>query len=284
MTIFDWLKSLSDYYSTYPALSRIPAGLMLVVLGLVGAVGGFVVTRTLRAQGNMFTWHYSARHLIWWIPAVGAVSLVLCILLGLTEQRTGFFAGLTAIRALDLVLPIFAGVHAAVTFSTEEEPCLEAHLTYPRSVVWLALERITLSLVIFTVIGVAGSTWVIALKGGDLWRLMLNWLPPMILSVGVGVRVSYSSKQVIFGAMAAIVVAYGSRWVMDSLLMGYPYLWPLNPYLQPLNPIYFRPGMYPITDYHLNRWVITLIGIAFLVSGLNTLRNAEALVRVRASH
>ncbi|MEZ4646462.1 MAG: hypothetical protein R3E31_27700 [Chloroflexota bacterium] len=100
-------------------------------------------------------WRVSLRRVGWWPMAVCAVVMVSGLVLCETVWQDN--DSFSTLRVLELVLPIFAGMHAAFLFSPDDEPPLELLVSAPRSPAWLLLERLLVFVALYLAIGVIGT-------------------------------------------------------------------------------------------------------------------------------
>lgn len=273
MGITDFFNELS----LNPARVR-PAGIILLVLTAVITLWGLgMLIRTLRTQGNLATIRMSIRMIwVWSIPLALLWMLIGLVLVSARNPRD-LISGLSVESALTLTIPLAAGLHAALALSIPEEPSLELHLTFRRPFVWLAAERFLVVLAIHCGIGLLGTLIGIASYGGDFWKIIVAWLPPTVLLAGLGFRLTVSTRQIAFGAMAVLATWIGTRWYGEQLTLMGAFLWPINPFLPAFSIFYLRPGMLITSDYALNRWLVLLVGITLVVLALQGLRDNERI-------
>ncbi len=271
MNITDFLNELS----LNPARVR-PIGLMLLAFSVITVGWGFwMAVRTVRTNGRLFTFRMSLRMLWVWSIPLAFGWMILAVLMVASRNPRDLVSGLTVETALTLTVPLSAGLHAALALSVPDEPMLELHLSVRRSFVWLAAERFLTVLAIHCGIGLIGTLIGVASFGGDFIRIVVAWLPPTILIAGIGFRVTLSTRQIGFGALAVIAAWIGTRWYSDQLTTFAGFLWPVNPFLPAVSMFYLRPGMLINSDYALNRMLVLSLGIALVILALQGLRDSE---------
>jgi hypothetical protein len=210
---------------------------------------------------------------------LGSAGFAACLLLiGWTRPGFGPAAGLTPLGALEIAMPLIVSIQAALAYTPAEDPMLEILLTYPRPIGWVAADRLLFPLLTSLGIGLAGSVLVAMATGTALTTIVLRWLPGALLATGLAVRVAYSTREVVFGLVAGLIGGYGLRLASLSLLMQHPYTWPVLPYLSQYDVLLYLPKLLPTSDYALNRWLVSALGLALFISAFFTLRSPERLL------
>jgi hypothetical protein len=262
-----------------PARVR-PVGIILLVLAFAATLWGvWMLIRTVRSHGNLTTLRMSLRMIwVWSIPLAFGFMLVALMLIGAPKSA------LTVESALTFTIPLAAGLHAALALSVPDEPILELHLTFRRPFVWLAAERFLVVLAIHIGIGLIGTVIGVASYGGDFIKIVVAWLPATVLLAGLGFRVSLSTRQIGFGALAVLAAWIGTRWYQEQVTIFGAFLWPVNPFLPAFSMFYLRPGMLVNADYTLNRVLVFGLGIALVVLALQELRDAEKIFTGQRTH
>lgn len=269
-------REFLDYLAAHPGDVRPAALLMLPLIIIFVLFGGWQLVRTLRTLPAMYTWRMSARMVGWWGAAIGVALLAALFMIARTEQPRGSpFYGLTLEGALTFAIPLMTGLHAALLISLDDEPLLELQLTYQRPFRWLIAERLIVAIGLQVGIGLIGTGVAVAMQGGDFGRLVLTWLPASLLFAGIGARVTLSSKQIVFGGLAVIILWGITRLYTLGLVFSAPYLWPIHPFMPSVSLLYLRPDMLPKSDYLLNRGLLIVVGIAFMIAALAAVRDVE---------
>ncbi len=205
-----------------------------------------------------FAWGISLRFVHWW---AALITLALIGLMMLTNARP---------QAVEVVLPIMIGIHAAFVFAPEDEPALELLTAAPRPLAWLLAERLALVAGVQLTAAVIG-TFLIALTGAPRWDyLLLGWLSPAVAMMGFSVYASLTMRRFSHGMLAAVML-YGGMLLGGDLLVGrFPFLMPLHLFLQPSS---VSPG-----DYLLNRVVLIVVGLLLLMRAFRFVRREDKVL------
>ncbi len=263
---------MTDLTNTLSAWTRPISWSLLLLLGGVTVWGVMHTVQTVQAQPGRFTWRMSARALGVLLAAASAFLTISLLLLTKADPSFIRFTELTPSQVVPLVVPLLGGIQAALLISLEDEPLLELSLSYPRPFAWLVAERLGVMFALQICIGLLGTLLGLSLSGeGNLLAGMVSasvrWLPPLIFLVGLGVRVTLSTRQNVFGAVLVIPAWFVMRFFGDVMLINWPFVWPLH--------LYLRPETLSGADYLLNRALVTLLGIGLTISGVNEVRNEE---------
>jgi hypothetical protein len=193
------------------------------------------------------------------------------LLISAVPPEQGLLTGLKPETVIVVVLPFVVGFQGAFLFSPADEPMLELLLTYPRSIMWLVLERISVLLVIQSGIALVASFAAVVIdRNTDLLALHARWSPPALLLLAVGLFTTVFTREAAFGA-AAVALLYGATAIFgESLLGAAPFLYPLHPFLP--------TGYFDSYDTLLNRLFITSLGITLVTVVLHRVTNEEYIL------
>ncbi len=271
------LTNLIAQLDKTPYQVRPAVWLIMAVLAGVGGIACLGAVRSVQITGSAFTWRSSLGSLSLWITAASAFAIPLLMLATADDPKTGPFMWLRVPRVIDLIVPLIVGIQAALLFSPDDEPVLELKLTYPRPFVWLAAERISVTLLVQIAIGLLGTVLALLLKNTDPIQNLVRWLPATVFLAGIGLRVTLATRQIVFGVLIVIGFWFVMWFYGDGMLAQHPFMWPLHLYMQPINFSTVLLGL-TNTDYTLNRLMIVLLGIGLMLSAFSELRDEERLL------
>lgn len=250
----------------------------LIALLLIGGVALWGVGSGLaavRRQPGQIAWK-AARRSIGWIPVI--ISSIAIVTFILPEQTPGSMPWSEPARVVETLIPLAIGIQAALMFSPDDEPALEVLLACPRKISWVLLERLAVVLIAQAGIALVGVALTLALSNSeDVALTLLRWIPPALFLSGIAVYATLKSRVTAFGVVVAGLCWFAFSIFGETLLPGQPTLWPLNyvlPFLWPFNP-YLQPDSLTMTDYWLNRALVTAAGIGLLMLGIHQLRDEE---------
>ncbi len=185
-------------------------------------------------------------------------------------------------RSIDIVLPLIAGIQAALLFSPDDEPALEAQLAAPRPTAYILYERLGAVFITQGIIGLLGTILISAITGAAPLAVIIGWLPPTIAAVGLGLLGTFVSRRSSAGVLAVILVIPSMFLGADLLILRFPELFPLHFFFQPIFAAigagHFNAA--PELLYAINRITVTLIGVLAILRVSFGLRNTEALLGV----
>lgn len=254
------------------------AYLLLGVLAVVVAWAGIHSSRALWQQRYSFAWRISFRMTGW-------ISVLL------SAGAVGFFAFVNLLdpdlpvpqilgpRIVETTIPLAMGIVAAYLFSPEDEPPVELILAAPRPLAWLLAERIAAMMGVLGGVALSGAALIYALgiKSSTLSEMILRVLPPGLFLAGLGLFITLVSRQAVFGVSMILVIWFATCFLGDALLPIGSLFWPLSelqPYLWPVH-AYLQPGVLSDGAYVLNRAILTLVGLGFMVLAARQLQNEE---------
>ncbi|HNB53259.1 MAG TPA: hypothetical protein PK530_15015, partial [Anaerolineales bacterium] len=222
-------------------------------------------------------WRTSAR-MQGWVPS--ALLLLIFLLVLPLDDAGGFvqtFPFLADARLLEIVMPLAMGIQAALLFSPADEKPLELLLVTKRPLAWLAIERLGVMLVLQGGLALL-ATGVLSASGavpGSVGVSIARWLAPGLLFVGLGVFVTLSTRQSLYGLGMVVLAFFGLQMTGPHLLTRWPDAWPVAPFLDAAS---VSSG-----EYALNRAILIGIGMGLIGWGLHTLRDTEMLFDRRKS-
>lgn len=248
--------------------------LLVLIAGTTGRTGlSLLRTQPLFQTWRQFTWRYSRRAVGWWPLILSGLILTLV----LTNEETpvandNLGLAFTAFGVVAAIVPLMAGMQAAMLFSPDDEPGLEAQLAAPRPLTWLVGERLTWILLTQGTIGLVGMLVARDVAGIDeaLWISLARWFVPMITLAGVGLFITLMSRQTAFGVAMTGVLWFALLAFGDGLVARWPFLWPIH--------LYLSATTFPLADYALNRGVVLLAGLGFFLMALRQLRDEERVL------
>jgi hypothetical protein len=208
-----------------------------------------------------FAWRISLRFVHLW---AGLITLALIGLLMLTNART---------HAVELVLPVLIGIHAAFVFAPEDEPALELLTAAPRPLTWLLAERLALVAGVQLTAAVIGIILIMlssAPNRDSLPYVLLGWLSPTVAMMGFSVYASLTMRRFSHGILAAILIFGGMWFGGDLLVMRFPFLTPLH--------LFLKPAFVTSEEYLLNRVVLIIVGILLLARAFMFVRHEDKVL------
>src|SRR5690349_5087543 len=125
-------------------------------------------------------WRFSFRSSGLLLAFVGGVLLLGRLLIALASMELAA----STFSSFEVVVPLIAGLHAALLFAPDDEPALELLLAAPRPPGYLIYERLA------ALIGLQGGLaltlsvlTVITTSGANLADIVLRWLPASVCIV-----------------------------------------------------------------------------------------------------
>lgn len=221
-------------------------------------------------------WKQSFKILGWWqfVLCLALVGVLLVLAVTVWEGNNGL---ITAVRIVEIIVPLFAGMQAAYAFSPEDERPLELMLAAPRPILWTLAERVGIVLVAYLTIWLVGSSLTLLLASEtNLSQLIVRGLPPLIWFIGVGLYLTLVTRQGMFGALMVLVIWGTSLVSSGGLPQKYLLFAPILPYLQ--------RGAFNISDdlYTLNRITLTLTGFLLVGLAARLTRDGERLLGIKS--
>lgn len=201
----------------------------------------------------IFAWRRSLRGAGLLLAFTGAVVLFGLALLDLSEVTLAQ----AAFDGIAVILPLIAGLGAALIFAPDDEPTLELLLSSPRPPRWLLYERLTAFGLLFGGVGLLTSAIASLQSGSESFvPLVIRWLPPSVAIAGLCLFATVWARRTAHGVLLALVVPAGLAIVRDSLLPRIPELWI----------VLFYVGNDTLTDtqYFINRLFLLALGLGLL--------------------
>lgn len=216
-----------------------------------------------------FAWRTSFRFVRWFPPLISLGVMVF------------FLISPFPFRAVEIAVPLIAGLHAAFLFAPDDEPALELLLAAPRPLWRLLAERVLLLLALHLPVGVAGTLIVMLMEDISLTAALLRWLPPLVLLIGFGVYGGLLWRRSNTAALMIVMLVFATLIGGDALISRYNDLYPLHPYFLGALPDPLAFGARITDTYTINRLVVTLIGLALLARCGWIVRQDERLLGIR---
>lgn len=186
----------------------------------------------------------------------------------------------TRLRAVALVLPLAAGVQAALLFAPDDEPALEVTLAAPRPPWWMVIERLLPLVVLQGAIGLAGTAIISAAWSAPALPLLVDWALPTCAMIGMGLLLTFITRRFGAGVLLMLLLWGGFLLGGDTLAARFPQLLIVHLYLTPPGAGWLAAPLHLDGDtaYLLNRVALLLIGVLGLARVLHGLRDAEAVL------
>lgn len=256
------LLKLCDSCTLQASDARPLALILVLVLGANLSVVALMALRSVTRHPWRGAWRQSLRSMGWY-PLILLVAVVVLLV---TDR---LIPGLTTARILEVTLPLVIGVQAAFLFSPDDEPLLEVQIAAPRPMAWITAERVLTMLAVQGGIALIGTLLVISAMsdGTTLADLVVRWLPPALFMGGIGLSFTVSLRQPAFSLAMVVIgwlVLFNAR---EPALMMLPIMWPFD--------VFATPRSY---EFALNRWVVTLIGMALIVRAIILASDPEKLL------
>ena len=173
--------------------------------------------------------------------------------------------------SFEVVIPMIAGLHAALLFAPDDEPALELLLAAPRPPAYLIYERLA------ALIGLQGglalalsALTVITIPGANLVDIVMRWLPPSVCIVGLCMAATLSSRRSNFGVLTAIGICVAMAFGKEVILPVFPHLWFMIFYLDPFT--------VTAEQYFFNRLFLLVVGISMVGLVITRMRDEETLL------
>ena len=214
-----------------------------------------------------FAWKFSFKATGWLLALIAGVLLIIRLLLALTnlELAEATFA------SFEVVVPLVAGLHAALLFAPDDEPALELLLAAPRPAVYLIYERLGALALLQGGLALALSLLTVLLNPGtSLPDLIVRWLAPSVCVVGLCMAATVYARRGSFGILAAIALCVAMAVGAEVILPVFPHLWFMVFFVDPraLTP----------EQYFVNRLFLSAVGAAGLALVLAAMRDEEKLL------
>jgi hypothetical protein len=157
--------------------------------------------------------------------------------------------------SFEVVVPLIAGLHAALLFAPDDEPALELLLAAPRPPAYLIYERLAALIVLQGGLALILSVLaVITIPGANLVDIIVRWLPPSVCIVGLCMAATLYSRRSNFGVLTAIGICVAMAFGKEVILPVFPNLW--------FTIFYLDPFTVTTEQYFLNRLFLLIVGIS----------------------
>lgn len=253
-------------------------GLVTLFIVLIAGTTGRAGVNLFRAQPlaqtwRQFTWRFNWRAVGWWPMVLSGLILALALnndAAAVTNDNLSM--AFTPGRVVAAIIPLMAGLQVAMCFSPDDEPGLEVQLAAPRPLTWLVWERLVWIVFIQGTIGLVGMLVAYEITEVDeaMWISLARWVVPLITLAGVGLFITLMSRQTAFGVAMTGVLWFALLAFGDGLVARWPFLWPIH--------LYLSPTTLSLADYALNRGVVLLAGLGFLLMAMRQLRDEERVL------
>lgn len=214
-----------------------------------------------------FAWKMSVRSTVLLMTFVSAAIVFALVVMDLGDMVLAE----SSFNGIEVLLPLIAGMSAALIFAPDDEPILELMLTSPRPMKWVLYERLIVLAGMQLLIGVVSSVVMSTQPSGEpIWQSIVRWFAPTVAIVGASLFASMWGRRTSYGVLMAIVICAGMAVANDVLLIRFPELWTIIFYVQPRD--------LPADQYLINRIILILIGVVLTVLVFYRLRDSEKLL------
>jgi hypothetical protein len=224
------------------------------------------LTQTRNMQWR-FAWKFSFRSTGWLLAFVAGVLIFARLLIAVANMELAE----SAFGSFEVVIPLIAGLHAALLFAPDDEPALELLLAAPRPAAYLIYERLA------ALVGLQGGLalvlsvlTVVMTPGANLISLIIVWLPPTVAIVGLCLMATLYARRMTFGVLAAIALCVAMAFGREVILPMFPNLWFMIFYLD--------PRTVTAEQYFINRVFLVVVGVVALALVIYRMRDTEKLL------
>jgi hypothetical protein len=212
-------------------------------------------------------WRFSFRYSGILLAALSGVLLFARLLITLANMELAA----STFSSFEVVIPLIAGLHAALLFAPDDEPALELLLAAPRPPPYLIYERLATLITLQGGLALALSVLaVITIPGANLVDIIMRWLPPSVGIVGLCTAATLYSRRSNFGVLAAIGICVSMAFGKEVILPVFPNLW--------FAIFYLDPFMVTTEQYFLNRLFLLAVGISMVTLVITRMRDEEWLL------
>lgn len=212
-------------------------------------------------------WRFSFRSSGFLLALLSGALLFARLLIALAKMELAA----STFSSFEVVVPLIAGLHAALLFAPDDEPALELLLAAPRPAPYLIYERLA------ALIGLQGGialtlsvVTVMTNPGANLVDIVLRWLPASVCMVGLCMAATLYSRRSNFGVLMAIGICVAMAFGKEMILPIFPNLWFMIFYLDPF--------MVTAEQYSFNRLFLLTVGISMVALVISRMRNEEWLL------
>jgi hypothetical protein len=214
-----------------------------------------------------FAWKFSFRAVGWLLAFLGGLLLFARLVIGLANNE----AAAATFASFEVIVPLIAGLHAALLFAPDDEPALELLLAAPRPPIYLIHERLGILIVLQGGLALALSLFAaVTTPGANLLSIVLIWLPPSICIVGLCLLATLCARRMSFGVLTAIILCLAMVFGREVILPVFPNLWFLI--------FYIDPRAVTPDQYVVNRLFLVMAGVAAMALVVYRMRDEEALL------
>ncbi len=212
-------------------------------------------------------WRFSMRATGWLLAFIGGALLIarLAIALANSELAESTFA------SFEVIVPLIAGLHAALLFAPDDEPALELLLAAPRPPAYLIYERLGVLIALQGGLALLLSLITVMItQGENVIDLVIVWLPPMVCIVGLCLLATLYARRTAFGVLTAIMLCVAMAFGREVILPVFPDLWFMI--------FYVDPRRVTADQYLVNRLFLIAVGVMALGLVLARMRDEEQLL------
>lgn len=214
-----------------------------------------------------FAWKMSLRSIVLLMGFVSGALIFALILMDMSD----FVLAEASFNGIEIILPLIAGVSAALVFAPDDEPILELMLSSPRPVQWVLYERLIALGLLQLMIGSVGSLVISSQPGGEPFaQNVIRWFAPSVAIIGISLWASVWGRRTSYGILMAIVLCAGMAIANDVLLIRFPELWTIIFYVQPRD--------LAADQYLINRLILIGIGVVLTALVFIRLNDTEKLL------
>lgn len=214
-----------------------------------------------------FAWKFSFKATGWLLALIAGVLLVVRLLISLSDLRLG----ISTFASFEMIIPLVAGLHAALLFAPDDEPALELLLSSPRPTVYLIYERLAALVLLQGALALVLSGLAVLLEPGtSLFEVIVRWLPVAVCIVGLCMAATIYARRTAFGVLAAIGLCIAMAIGREAILPVFPDLWFMV--------FYVDPRLLTPEQYFINRLFLCVVGAVGLALVLVAMRDEEKLI------
>ncbi len=260
-----------DAGRTYPGVAAFS-----ILFAVVGVWGISMTIRAVARRKFRPAWR-AAFSRMGWIAAVISAAGVFLTIAGVNIP----FLGSDRLHIIQSLIPLMAGIQAAMVFAPDDEPALEVQLAAPRSIVWLVGERLAVVILIQGSIALIATLINLTIGVEDNFLVaVVRWLAPLLFLCGIGLYVTLRTRVLLFGMLIVGLLWLGFSLFGEFFLPGKVFGTPFNiiqPFMWTIH-AYLEPDALGINYYWLNRFAVMTAGIALLTLAGTKLRKPESIL------
>ncbi|MGJ3239553.1 MAG: hypothetical protein ACFE0Q_12665 [Anaerolineae bacterium] len=262
--------------------SRLVIQVTVLILSIITLWGVARVMMSVARHPGWITWRATFKRIGWILPLI---TLALIGSLIVFPRLLG--SEISHDYAVQTVIPVMMAIQMAGIFAPDDEPALEIQMAAERPLLWLIVERIFITMLIYSLVAGLGFIALYLAHGVFDWRLLLIWIPPALFLSGLTLRITMSLRLPQFGMLMGMVL-----WVMFALFgndfiaaaEGYPF--PLDVIQSHLWAVHIHANLDTfdvISDFWLNRALLLVAGVSLLMYAANVVRDEEKLLLKRSA-